>query len=76
MPPRTLKPKSKTQPTTGCPQARLDLPGLNLPLNWAPHEKYSVYHDNGTLVFPPQGDGKNLFHTALDAAKMEGGYCA
>lgn len=67
------------QPTTGCPQARLDLPGLNLPLNWTPHEKYSQYQSSTTVVFfefPAQGDGANLYPTALDNVNMGDGYCA
>lgn len=65
------------QPTTGCPQARFDLPGFNLPLNWTPHEKYKTRKFDGTTIeFPPQGDGKVLFPTALDHARLRDGACA
>lgn len=82
-------PISEEQPTTGCPQARFDLPGLNLPLNWTPHEKFSKLRGHGKklvwsppptaddiLVYPPQGDGKDLFPTALDDGNMVDGKCS
>ena len=54
------------------------LPGFNLPLNWTPHEKYTKHeHNNGnykSTEFPAQGEGKNLFHTALNDADIEGGW--
>jgi len=54
------------------------LPGFNLPLNWTPHEKY-IKHEyiNGNSIsteHPAQGEGKNLFPTALNDADIDGGW--
>jgi hypothetical protein len=67
-------------------QPRFLLPGLNLPLNWTPHEKYvkikrpgftsSSYVGSKTatkIEVPAQGDGKNLFRTALSDADVQDG---
>jgi hypothetical protein len=62
--------------------SRFQLPGLNLPLNWTPHEPYSKYTyapNSGrshtiTTNYPVQGEGKNLFRTALNDADCSGGY--
>lgn len=60
---------------------RFDLPGLNLPLNFTPHEARKDFNwkDDGnheiTLV-PGQGEGRNLFRTALNNEDREGGYAS
>lgn len=69
-------PKTVQQATTGCPQARFDLPGLNLPLNWTPHKEYTKYSQPDRLAFPKQGDGMDLFPTALNDQSLTDGYCA
>lgn len=56
-------------------QGRFDLPGLNLPLNWTPHEEYHRSWGENPYYFPSQGDGKNLFPTALDDAHLEDSRC-
>jgi hypothetical protein len=67
-------------------QPRFQLPGLNLPLNWTPHEKYLKINEPGydyatfarmcktpkKIEVPAQGDGKNLFRTALSDAVQDG----
>lgn len=53
---------------------RFSLPGLNLPLNWTPHETYRSYRDGNHGTVTAQGDGKNLFRTALNYADVDGGY--
>jgi hypothetical protein len=59
---------------------RFDLPGLNLPLNWTPNDKYRKYENVGGYArkvdVSAQGVGKNLFPTALDDANIDGGRCA
>jgi hypothetical protein len=60
------------------PVPRNQLPGLNLPLNWTPHaafinngNEYSDYPMEAEV--PAQGDGRELFRTALsDAGVMDG----
>ena len=69
-------PKTVQQATTGCPQARFDLPGLNLPLNWTPHKEYTKYSQPDRLAFPKQGDGMDLFPMALNDQSLTDGYCA
>jgi hypothetical protein len=62
--------------------SRFQLPGLNLPLNWTPHEPYTkfTYAPNSgnnnmiTTNYPVQGEGKNLFRTALNDADCSDGY--
>ena len=62
--------------------SRFQLPGLNLPINWTPHEAYSkyTYLPSGNAYemihtrMPAQGEGKNLFRTALNDANCEDGY--
>lgn len=62
--------------------SRFQLPGLNLPLNWTPHEPYSkfTYAPNSgsghtiTTNYPVQGEGKDLFRTALNGADCSDGY--
>jgi hypothetical protein len=66
-------------------QPRFDLPGLNLPLNWTPHAKYlkneafkyaSLNRAGDTsrmTEVPAQGDGKDLFQTALSDADVQDG---
>lgn len=62
--------------------SRFQLPGLNLPINWTPHEAYSKFsyppnggHDGMIHInLPAQGEGKNLFRTALNDADREDGY--
>jgi hypothetical protein len=56
-------------------QARFDLPGLNLPLNWTPHAKHSPLDRIGDRMaeVPAQGDGKDLFQTALSDADVQDG---
>lgn len=60
--------------------SRFDLPGLNLPLNWTPNDNYSKYtivDGNPVKVdIIAQGEGRNLFPTALDDAHIDGGKCA
>jgi hypothetical protein len=63
-------------------QPRFDLPGLNLPLNWTPHAKYRknagyiyaapnrVADSSKMTEIPAQGDGKDLFQTALSNADV------
>jgi hypothetical protein len=54
------------------PFSRFQLPGLNLPLNWTPHQEYLVdstkykYRTKMRETFPAQGEGKDLFRTALN----------
>jgi hypothetical protein len=68
-------------------QPRFQLPGFNLPLNWTPHEKYFKIDEPGydkrsffqmrktpkKIEVPAQGDGKNLFQTALSDADIQDG---
>jgi hypothetical protein len=59
--------------------SRFQLPGLNLPLNWTPHEPYMKHtyvpnSDMGQTHYPVQGEGKNLFRTALNDADCSDGY--
>lgn len=66
-------------------QMRFDLPGLNLPLNWTPHAKYRknegykyaalnrVGDVSRMTEVPAQGDGKDLFQTALSDADVQDG---
>jgi hypothetical protein len=76
---------STTTETTS--QPRFQLPGLNLPLNWTPHAKYLKIdepdYDYRTFArerktprkieVPAQGDGKDLFRTALSDADVQDG---
>ncbi len=54
--------------------SRFQLPGLNLPLNWTPHaasEKIDFGSENVTMEpkhIPAQGEGSELFKTALNEA--------
>jgi hypothetical protein len=66
-------------------QPRFDLPGLNLPLNWTPHAKYrkneayryGALNRRGDMSkmteVPAQGDGKDLFQTALSDVDVQEG---
>ena len=62
--------------------SRFQLPGLNLPLNWTPHEAYTKFTHvqeggNNRMIqtqYPAQGEGKNLFRTALNDADCSDGY--
>ena len=59
--------------------SRFQLPGLNLPLNWTPHKPYTkhTYVPNSAMertYYPTQGEGQNLFRTALNDADCSGGY--
>jgi hypothetical protein len=56
------------------PHTRFSLPGLNLSLNWTPHGAYTEYNRAGKTPFPAQGDGKDLFRTALNDADVDGGW--
>jgi hypothetical protein len=62
-------------------QPRNHLPGLNLPLNWTPHDPYTKIkapygQPKPKKEFPAQGDGKDLFRTALSDADVMGGKTA
>lgn len=66
-------------------QQRFNLPGLNLPLNWTPHARYRkneaykyaaldrVGDSSRMIAVPAQGDGKDLFQTALSDADVQDG---
>jgi hypothetical protein len=68
-------------------QPRFQLPGLNLPLNWTPHAKYLKIDDPEydyasfarmrktprTIEVAAQGDGKDLFRTALSDTDIQNG---
>jgi hypothetical protein len=62
--------------------SRFQLPGLNLPVNWTPHEAFTKYSyvpnsGNNEMVetkHSGQGEGKNLFRTALNDADCVDGY--
>jgi len=61
--------------------SRFQLPGLNLPINWTPHERYTrtEYHSEPGMeptvtVYPAQGEGLDLFRTALNDADVDNGY--
>lgn len=65
--------------TTPVEFPRFQLPGLNLPLNWTPNAKYRKYEYDDKQVMqgidvPAQGDGVDLFKTALNDADVSGGY--
>jgi hypothetical protein len=47
---------------------RFHLPGLNLPLNWVPHEDYIDIEEEPRIKVPAQGEGNDLFPSALDTA--------
>jgi hypothetical protein len=79
---------SSSSTTTGTTrQSRFQLPGLNLPLNWTPHSKYfKIVEPNYNyaefsqmrkkprkIEVPAQGDGKDLFQTALSDADVQDG---
>ena len=54
------------------------LPGFSLPLNFTPHKEYSyVKRINGefqSITVPSQGEGVDLFRTALNEQDLSQGY--
>jgi hypothetical protein len=63
------------------PFSRFKLPGLNLPLNWTPHEEYHKFDNSHVdlrnakyVKIPAEGEGKNLFRTALSDKDVSDGY--
>jgi hypothetical protein len=60
------------EPAPPLPFSRFQLPGLNLPLNWAPRKEYWAEYTKDksrTKIrekIPGKGEGKDLFRTALN----------
>jgi len=57
-------------------QPRNRLPGLNLPLNWTPHAPYIKTEKEVKTEVSAQGDGRDLFRTALSEADVMDGKTA